>query len=225
MAPVDPSGPALAAFLAPDAWHDLLDRLWAYIEMGGWVMPPLLVCLVLLWWAIGYRLSALRRSAREDVRVQLDAYRKGAWQEPRDLVQQAIVRGWALRHSGRPHLRRLLDEAFGDLGGELRRYVVLIGTIVSVAPLLGLLGTVTGMIETFDSLRDQVLFSRTGGVAAGISQALLTTQLGLAVAVPGLIIQGFLARRTRRMEQELDQIKDLLVSMPPEPLPPQEARL
>ena len=217
MAAVTDVQAAVAGLDDADLWYDVFDRLWAYVEMGGWVMPPLLVCLVLLWWAIGYRLSALRRSAKEDVRVQLERYHRGDWQEPRDLVQKAIARGSALYDSGRPHLRRLLDEAFGDLYQEVRRYVTLIGTIVSMAPLLGLLGTVTGMIETFDSLEDQMLFTRTGGVAAGISQALLTTQLGLAVAVPGLIVQGFLTRRSRRMQQELDQIKDLLVSRQSQP--------
>lgn len=68
---------------------------------------------------------------------------------------------------------------------------------VIVAPLLGLLGTVTGMIETFVSLKDMSLHAASGGVSGGISQALLTTQMGLVVAIPGLIADRMLRARGR----------------------------
>ena len=84
--------------------------------------------------------------------------------------------------------------------------------LVAIAPLAGLLGTVTGMIETFDALGDMSLYSQSGGIAGGISQALFTTQMGLVVAVPGLIIGRLLDRRQTRFENELSQIKDLLCS-------------
>jgi biopolymer transport protein ExbB len=83
-------------------------------------------------------------------------------------------------------------------------------TLVAIAPLIGLLGTVVGMIETFDSLASASLFSQSGGIAGGISQALFTTQLGLVVAVPGVIIGRLLDRRGNTMEFELEQIKDIL---------------
>ncbi|MCZ7581975.1 MAG: MotA/TolQ/ExbB proton channel family protein [Deltaproteobacteria bacterium] len=83
-------------------------------------------------------------------------------------------------------------------------------SIVAAAPLAGLLGTVSGMIETFQSLGDMSLFSQSGGIAGGISQALITTQMGLAVAVPGMIAGRLLDRRQRFMEFELAQVKDLL---------------
>jgi biopolymer transport protein ExbB len=82
--------------------------------------------------------------------------------------------------------------------------------LVAAAPLIGLLGTVIGMIETFDSLADAELFSQSGGIAGGISQALFTTQLGLVVAVPGLIIGRILDRKADKMLLDLDQIKDIL---------------
>jgi biopolymer transport protein ExbB len=79
-----------------------------------------------------------------------------------------------------------------------------------VSPLLGLLGTVIGMIETFDSLGDMSLYSQSGGIAGGISQALFTTQMGLAVSIPGLVVNGILHRRQKDIELELAQIKDIL---------------
>lgn len=86
---------------------------------------------------------------------------------------------------------------------ELTRFRVLIRAIVMVAPLAGLLGTVDGMIETFDALGDMALFTQSGGIAGGVSQALVSTQMGLAVAIPGLVIGRLLDRRQARIETEL----------------------
>ena len=94
---------------------------------------------------------------------------------------------------------------------RLGTFKVLVRTIVVLAPLAGLLGTVAGMIETFDSLGDRALFASSGGVAGGIAQALLTTQMGLIVAVPGLIAGRLLDRRQVRIEDDLEQLRELLV--------------
>ena len=107
-------------------------------------------------------------------------------------------------------LRRLLDDLFASSQVDIRRGRALITSIVAVAPLAGLLGTVTGMIETFDSLGDMTLYSQTGGIAGGISQALFTTQMGLSIAVPGLIAGQALERRQKTIEHELEQLKDIL---------------
>ena len=87
---------------------------------------------------------------------------------------------------------------------EMNQYKNLIKSIVVVAPLLGLLGTVSGMIETFDSLADMSLFSQSGGIAGGISQALITTQMGLAVAIPGLIVGNLLERKQKSLLNEME---------------------
>ncbi len=205
-----------------DFWYLVMDRFRYYFDMGGWVMPPLVLSLVLLWYGLGYRMAALRRPGKGDVRWWLEQYFDGRWQrKPRGIVQHAMVKGVAIWRDHRIDLRRLLDDAFGEYDTELKRHLILVRTIIAVAPLMGLLGTVTGMIETFDSLQQQVLFSQSGGgIAGGISQALLTTQLGLAVAIPGLIVEGFLERRQQNIELELDQIKDILCSTPAQPRQP-----
>jgi biopolymer transport protein ExbB len=86
----------------------------------------------------------------------------------------------------------------------LRRHLAVIGVLASIAPLLGLLGTVTGMMATFDVI---ALFG-TGNaraMAGGISEALLTTQSGLLVAIPGLYMSIYLNRRAERLEDQLDE--------------------
>jgi biopolymer transport protein ExbB len=94
----------------------------------------------------------------------------------------------------------------------LSRYKGLVNLVVVVAPLLGLLGTVSGMIETFDSLAEMSLFSQSGGIAGGISQALITTQMGLAVAIPGLIAGKLLERRQTALIIEMEETIEKLWS-------------
>ena len=80
---------------------------------------------------------------------------------------------------------------------ELKKYRKIILTFTTSAPLLGLLGTVSGMIETFRSLQYMDFVSQNGGISAGISEALTTTQMGLAIAVPALILSRFLDAKER----------------------------
>jgi biopolymer transport protein ExbB len=190
---------------------EFLDGVRTYLQQGGFVMWPLAAATLVLWYALGYRLVTLRRGSRRSARVLLESYSQGSHRAPRGIVDTAVVWGLALvaRNPGL-RTRPMLDDAFGELRRELASGRVAIRSIVSAAPLTGLLGTVIGMIETFDSIGDMALFAQSGGIAGGISQALFTTQMGLAVAVPGIVAGRILDRRQSRVEQELDQIKDWL---------------
>ena len=187
-------------------WNELL----GYIEAGGWVMPPLIVLMLMLWFAIGYRYAALKRGTQRGARNLIERLEKKKKPSGDGVLVRAARKGVKLRKKAYRDLRSFLDDAFAEEEKELRKYHVLITTIVMVAPLLGLLGTVIGMIETFDSLGDMSLFSQSGGIAGGISQALFTTQMGLAVSIPGLIVNGILTRRQKDIELELAQLKDIL---------------
>ncbi len=188
----------------------LADDLRGYIADGGFVMPPLVGATVVLWYGLGYRLFALRRGARGDVSrlVAADRAPRGgvlgaAWR----AVQPALARG-----GGAGDLDALIDEHLYPVRRGLSRFRVLVRSVVIVAPLAGLLGTVAGMIETFDGLGQGALFAATGGVAGGISQALLTTQMGLVVAVPGVIVGRLLDRRQFSLEGDLEQLREALVA-------------
>ena len=191
---------------------DLTRDLASYVEAGGWVMPPLLLATLVLWFAIGYRFAALKRGSDRDVRNLIRRYEKGKVPSHDGVLVRALRKGIRLRDTCRNDLRPHLDDAFFEEQKEIRKFSRLIMTIVAAAPLMGLLGTVIGMIETFDSLGDMSLFSQSGGIAGGISQALITTQMGLAVAIPGLIVNGVLQRRQKNIELELAQLKDILCS-------------
>ncbi|MDT8319283.1 MAG: MotA/TolQ/ExbB proton channel family protein [Xanthomonadales bacterium] len=193
-------------------WSSLLQEVSSYIKVGGWVMPPLIAATVVLWLAIGYRIAALKRGSERDVRNLIRRFDKGKPPSGEGVLVRALQKGMDLRDRNPDELRPYLDVAFSEEEKEIRRYSRLIMTIVTAAPLLGLLGTVIGMIETFDSLGDMSLFSQSGGIAGGISQALITTQMGLVVAIPGLLVNGVLSRRQKNIEIELAQMKDILVA-------------
>lgn len=198
-------------------FSSLFRELAGYVEAGGWVMPPLLISTLVLWFAIGYRFAALKRGSVRGVRNLLRRYDEKGKRPSRDGVMvRALTKGIELRDAQPRNFRAMLDVAFFEEEKDVRRFNTLIMTIVLSAPLLGLLGTVIGMIETFDSLGDMSLFSQSGGIAGGISQALITTQMGLAVAIPGLIVNGMLFRKQRDIELELAQLKDILCSEQPE---------
>ncbi|WP_154224154.1 MotA/TolQ/ExbB proton channel family protein [Marinicella rhabdoformis] len=199
---------------------NVFQDVWGYLESGGYVMPPLFIITVVLWWTLGYRMMSLQRGTVRGTRNLVYRYMHGKLpSKSNGVLVRALSKGMALRKENLPHLRRHLDDAFVDEDREIRKYKVLITTLVLVAPLLGLLGTVSGMIETFDSLGDMSLFSQSGGIAGGISQALITTQMGLAVSIPGLIVNGILDKKQKQLEIDLAQLKDFLCS----PIPGLEA--
>ena len=157
--------------------------MWAafadLLRAGGFVMPWLVGANALMWFALGERAWALRGRA---------------------LLQRA--RTLAADQPTAGHRREAVAECYR----LLTRHAVLITTLTALAPLAGLLGTVTGMIETFDSLASMSLFRGSGGVAGGISEALVSTQMGLAVAIPGLLAGRLLDRKATRFTEELDAL-------------------
>ncbi len=192
---------------------DVISQFTELLEAGGFVMPPLAVCTALLWYGLGYRYWVLRERKPCSVRDLLSRYKKDHNAPAEYIVEQAVKIGLFIQQTGVYHLHRHLDQAFYHHEQEIRRFNAQIKAVVVVAPLLGLLGTVSGMIETFDSLAEMALFTQSGGIAGGISQALITTQMGLAVAIPGVLLQSILNRRQRQIERDLAQVKSLLCTL------------
>jgi biopolymer transport protein ExbB len=194
--------------------EELLKEFVKYMSSGGFVMWPLFFANLFLWYGLGYRFLILgSRKRKKSVRTLIDAHeKKGEKKKIKGLLDMAIHDGLQVYHNteDKKYLRRYLDDAFYTYRQESARYSILVKTIVVIAPLTGLLGTVVGMIETFDSLTTMSLFTQGGGIAGGISQALFTTQLGLVVSIPGLIVGRILDKRERLFNFELDQIKDVL---------------
>ena len=189
-------------------------ELWIIIKemfaAGGIVMPPLVLCTLLLWYGLGYRFWVMKEPKRMGVRDLLKYYQQDDDRPAADIVARAIKQGVRLQRKGVNNLRRHLDAVFYQYEREIAKFAVLVRVVILIAPLLGLLGTVIGMIETFDSLATMTLHSQSGGIAGGISQALFTTQMGLTVAIPGLLAHSLLKRKQQQIELDLAQVKDLL---------------
>lgn len=183
-------------------WAGMTD-LWS---AGGFVMPWLVASSIVLWWAIGERLYTLRRGDRRPLNA-LVAAGISRTVAPRGIVATAVARVGALSAPDRTDGR--IREATADLFEALERHRVLITSLAATAPLIGLLGTVAGMIETFDSLTTMSLHSSSGGIAGGISAALVSTQMGLAVAIPALLAGRLLDQHQHRLEDELHALPEL----------------
>ena len=173
-------------------------------------MPPLVGLTVVLWYTLGWRLLTLRRGDRRSAADLLERARAGAFGVGEGVLTRATAGLAAAGAVGPGASSTVARAALAGPRAELRTGQTLVRSIVAVAPLLGLLGTVTGMIETFRSLGEMELFTQGGGVAGGIGEALLTTQMGLAVAVPGVVVGRLLDRRQAVLEGELDQLEELV---------------
>jgi len=193
---------------------ELFAQIIDYMQSGGAVMWPLALSALVLWYALGFRFHTLKRGSQANVRNLVRKFKGGIRKKPKGLIDSAIVEAILITklYGANKTARKYVDDAFHKYEVELIVNKKLIHALVAVAPLIGLLGTVIGMIETFDSLASAQLFSQTGGIAGGISQALFTTQLGLVVAVPGLIIGRILDKKSLNMLRDLEQIKDILCS-------------
>jgi biopolymer transport protein ExbB len=185
-------------------------HLTDFFYSGGVIMVPLAAVSLVMWGLIVDRVLFFRTlnrqnmdltTAREHIR-----YRRMSDPERYHGIISLLVARFQQRRSDNPQLDRfILDETVLALNRSLDAHLAVIGILAAVAPLLGLLGTVTGMIGIFDILS---VFgtSNAKGMAGGISEALLTTQTGLIVAIPGMYMQGFLERRARNLKQHVARV-------------------
>ena len=113
-----------------------------------------------------------------------------------------------LRRARRRGAGRTLEEVrlrLEQIQESFRRQRMLVAAMITAAPLLGLLGTVSGLVRTFESLADGVGQKSMEGLAQGISEVLVATESGLAVALPALLFVYLAHRSVQRSRQELDQ--------------------
>lgn len=169
---------------------------------------------LLLWYGLGYRYLVLKRGTLGNIRRQIDKHiKRGEKQKMRGLLDYAIADALAATKEVKGRglvVKNYVYDALFPYMTLISKYSTLVKTIVILAPLVGLLGTVMGMIETFDALTTGSMFSQGASISGGISKALFTTELGLVVAVPGLILGKILDKREERFALEFEQIADTL---------------
>jgi biopolymer transport protein ExbB len=184
------------------------------MNAGGLVMWVLFVLNLALWYGLGYRYLTLKRGTEGSVRRLVEKHEKrGEEQKIRGILDKATadaVKAAEIAKGLGKKPRNFVIDAMSPYMIQTGTYATLVKTIVILAPLVGLLGTVIGMIETFDALQSSSMFSQGNSISGGISKALFTTELGLVVAVPGLIAGKILDRQEERYELEFEQIVDVI---------------
>ena len=186
---------------------DIFANTYDYLRPGGLVMIPLLLVSFWMWVLIYERVVNFRCMDRDDVNLEqaVQMLKGMPLPETSKGIRIRVVRSFLKERTGNKKLdKSILDQCAMRERPRIRRALSIIAVLAAVAPLLGLLGTVTGMITTFDVIS---LFG-TGNakaMAGGISEALITTQSGLLVAIPGIFMSVFLFRRAERLESSLDE--------------------
>ena len=184
------------------------------VKAGGWLMLPILLCSVAAMAIIVERFWTLNR---ERVAPENLVVRVWQWVNEGKLDEEHIKQ---LRQSSplgrilaaalikRHRTREIMKESLEDVGHhvvhELERYLNSLGTIASVTPLLGLLGTVIGMIKVFAVITTQGV-GDPGVLANGISEALITTAAGLSVAIPSVMFYRFFRGRVDELVVAMEQ--------------------
>ena len=201
-----------------------LRRLSDVIEKGGILMIPIGICSFILLVFVLERTVSLRRGRvipRPFVKRFLKQLHEGELDREKALElcsasgsPVAEVFAGAVRKWGRPAVE--VEQAIIDTGERvtngLRRYLRVINGVATVSPLLGLLGTVVGMIRAFNNIATADALGRPQLLAGGIGEALLTTAAGLTVAIPALICYLFFVSRVDRLIIDIDAMGQEVVN-------------
>lgn len=184
------------------------------MEAGGWLMWPIVVCSIIATAIVVERSWFLRRRRimPENLVPRIwQLYRQGQLSDERiEEIREGSPLGRMLAAglTNRNHSREVMKDAIGDAGrhvvAELERYLNSLGTIAAVTPLLGLLGTVFGMIDIFGVIMESGT-GNAGVLAGGISTALVTTAAGLSVGIPTLMLHRYLDSRVGKIALEMEQ--------------------
>ena len=197
--------------------------MFELVKSGGWLMLPIILCSIIAMAIVFERLWTLRpsRIAPRNTLSQvwkwiksndLDSKKVASLRESSPLGE-ILAAGITNARYGRDIMKESIDEQAGRVIHELERYLNTLGTIAAVAPLLGLLGTVIGMIDVFTVIMLEGT-GNAGVLAGGISKALITTAAGLSVAIPSVIFHRYFVRRVDElvvaMEQEATKLVEVL---------------
>lgn len=188
--------------------------MYQVLSAGGWVMPFIVLCSIIALAICIERQFALNRrkiapphllaTVWQQLRGEgLDAQRLKSLRQGSPLGA-ILAAGLANRHQGRDVMRESIREAASHVIHQLERYLNTLGTVAAVTPLMGLLGTVLGMISVFTEITTQGT-GNAGALAGGISEALITTAAGLAVAIPSLVMHRHYTSRIESIVVDLER--------------------
>ena len=184
------------------------------IKSGGWLMLPILICSVIAVAIIIERFWTLQPKKIAPKNLLSEVW---SWIRSNQLTVERmnqlrngsplgriLAAGLSNSKYGRDIMKESIQEVASHVIHEMERYLNTLGTIAVITPLLGLLGTVIGMIQVFAALMAQGT-GNANVLAGGISQALITTAAGLTVAIPTLIFHRLFLRRIDELVVDMEQ--------------------
>lgn len=188
--------------------------MYDFVVKGGVLMIPIALCSIIALAIFLERLWSLRRSRviPRDFLIEIeDLIRREKIPEAvtrcrKDNSSMANIIVAGIRNFGKR--REIVKESIEEIGrreaATLERYINVVGTIAAISPLLGLLGTVVGMIKAFNVISIQGV-GNPSSLAGGISEALITTAAGLVVAIPTFVLYRYLANKADALIVEMEE--------------------
>lgn len=183
-----------------------LSRILHHLSQGGWLLVLLVVLAVAIYVNI-FRLSLHLRALR------IFALPKERWREilrhPGSLTGplRAPVDYSTSHGNDADSIRQAVEEIRLEHLAVVHRSLPFLFILISAAPLAGLLGTVVGMLTTFRGLGGQTQFTPLEMISSGVSQALVTTQAGLVIAIPAYMAAAFLKKQADQLDANLAQME------------------
>jgi biopolymer transport protein ExbB len=188
--------------------------MWEIVQAGGWLMLPIVACSVVAAAIILERLWTLQptRVIPKDLTAEVWGWVKKDELNPEHIqalhqgspLGQMLAAGLMNRHASRDLIKESIEDTGRHVVHELERYLNPLGTIAAISPLLGLLGTVIGMVKVFAAITASGV-GNPSVLAGGISEALITTAAGLTVAIPSLMGYRYLRGRVDGLVVEMEK--------------------
>ncbi|MDH5388951.1 MAG: MotA/TolQ/ExbB proton channel family protein [Gammaproteobacteria bacterium] len=192
--------------------------MFEMVKSGGWLMIPIILCSMASLAIIAERFWSLRMDKvlpKHLVATVWNSVKNDTFQasdiellSKKSALGKILSAGLINRNQPRERIKESIEERGREVVHELERFLDILGTIASISPLLGLLGTVVGMIAVFATITTHGV-GDPGALAGGISQAMVTTAGGLSVAIVSLVFYRYFRRRidTIVVEMEREAIK------------------
>jgi len=200
--------------------------MWVMIQKGGPLMYLLILCSVAVLTVIIERLITLNRykiNISSFMSKILEAVRRNRIMEAIELCERTtspvaeVIKAGLLKHSAsRQEIKEAMEEAALSEVPKLEKNLNLLATLAHVSPLIGLLGTVTGMVQAFQVIQEKATALNPvspGDLAGGIWEALLTTVGGLSVAIPAIVAYNFLVTKVDNMIINMERAATELVQV------------
>ncbi len=197
--------------------------MFELVTAGGWLMLPIILCSVVAVAIIGERFWVLKQEKVVPNNLVAQVWELHQKHElnaehikllrSSSPLGRILAAGLVNMHNEREVMKEAIEESGRQVVLELERFLNTLGTIASITPLLGLLGTVIGMIKVFTAITAQGVGNPTV-LAGGISEALITTAAGLSVAIPSLMFYRYFRGRVEmlviRMEEEALKLVEVI---------------